>query len=88
MKARMKNNLITRYQLCPEFRYKNCNKDYCPPNELLAAKDAHGMQEYFKTKEFLKSIEGKVVELVFTAGDAFEKEDNNHWLPESLWDAI
>ena len=34
---------------------------------------------------FLKSIEGKKVELIFTGGDAFEKTDNNIWLPDSLW---
>ncbi len=88
MKVRMKENLIVRYQLCPEFNYR----DKCPistaPNELIAAKEMWGMQSYFDTKEFLKSIEGKVIDLVFTAGDAFEKEDNNHWLPDSLWDAI
>ena len=37
------------------------------------------------TKIFLKSIEGKEVELIFTLGDAFEKNDNNVWLPDSLW---
>lgn len=39
-------------------------------------------------KDFLKSIEGKDVELVFTEGDAFEKNDNNFWLPDCLWDEI
>jgi len=39
----------------------------------------------FTTIAFLQSIEGKEVELVFTAGDAFEKENNNIWLPDSLW---
>ena len=41
--------------------------------------------------DFLKlrdRIEGKVVELVFTHGDAFEKEDNNYWLPDSCWEAV
>jgi hypothetical protein len=88
MLARMKSNLIVRYQLCPEFNYRECNQLSCAPNELLAAKDYHGMEAYFATKIFLKSIEGKVVELVFTAGDAFEKEDNNHWLPNDLWEVI
>jgi hypothetical protein len=37
---------------------------------------------------FLLSLEGKVVSLVFTAGDAFEEKDNNFWLPPSLWDEI
>lgn len=38
--------------------------------------------------EFLEEIEGCVVDLVFTAGDAFEKKDNNIWLPDCLWDEI
>ena len=50
----------------------------CAPNELIAARVECGWQCYFETKEFLKSIEGKVVDLIFTAGDDFEKEDNNH----------
>ena len=88
MKARMKNNLIVRYQLCPEFNYRQRNPITSAPNELIAQKEAWGMQDYFKTKEFLKSIEGCIVELVFTAGDAFEKNDNNYWLPPSLWSAL
>ena len=85
MKARMKDNLIVRYQLCPEFNYKNNCIISCARNELIASRDEWGWQSYFQTKQFLKSIEGKVVDLVFTGGDAFEKEDNNHWLPDSLW---
>lgn len=38
--------------------------------------------------EFLRSIEGKTISLVFTAGDAFEEKDNDIWLPPSLWDEI
>lgn len=38
--------------------------------------------------DFLLSIEGKEVELVFTCGDAFEINDNDIWLPDSLWDEI
>ena len=41
--------------------------------------------------EFLKlceRIQGKEVELVFAHGDAFEKEDNNYWLPECCWVAV
>ncbi len=44
-----------------------------------------------KDPEFLKlvdRIQGKVVELVFTCGDAFEKQDNNYWLPDSCWEAV
>lgn len=37
---------------------------------------------------FLASIEGKEVELVFTAGDAFEANNNDIWLPDCLWDEI
>ena len=88
MLAIMKNNLIVRYQLCPEFNYRNKSRISTPQNELMAIKEMFGMNEYFKTKEFLKSIEGKPVDLVFTAGDAFEEKDNNHWLPKSLWDAV
>jgi len=88
MKARMKNNLILKYQLCPEFNYRDKCRISCAPNELLAAKEMHGINSYFETKQFLKSIEGKIVDLVFTGGDAFEKNDNNHWLPSSLWDAV
>ena len=31
-------------------------------------------------------IQGNVVDLVFTAGDAFEAVDNNYWLPECCWE--
>jgi len=35
--------------------------------------------------DFLRSIEGKEVDLVFTGGDAFERANNNIWLPSCLW---
>lgn len=35
-----------------------------------------------------KRISGKKVELVFIGSDAFEKEDNNYWLPDCCWDEI
>ena len=54
------------------------------PKEL----DACDHQEQSERIEFLESIEGKEVELVFTGGDAFEKNDNNLWLPDSLWEEI
>lgn len=41
-----------------------------------------------ETTDFLLSIEGREVDLVFTLGDAFEKEDNNYWLPSELWDEV
>ena len=88
MKAKMKDNLIVRYQLCPEFNYRNKCRLSTAANELIALKEDYGFEEYFKTKLFLKSIEGKTVELVFTGNDAFEKNDHNHWLPDSLWDLL
>lgn len=50
--------------------------------------EAQGNIEGQKTIEFLNSIDGKEVELVFTASDAFEKNDNNVFLPDELWDKI
>ena len=47
----------------------------------------HAMPEEFdaEIEAFLNSIDGKEVELIFTGGDAFEKDDNNIWLPNYLW---
>lgn len=39
-------------------------------------------------EDFLNSIEGTDVELVFIGRDAFEKNDSNIWLPEELWNEI
>jgi|GEM_PF-4350720 len=42
-------------------------------------------------KDFLAlcgRIAGKEVDLVFTAGDAFEAIDNNYWLPDCCWVVI
>ncbi len=59
MKARMKNNLIVRYQLSPEFNYRGRVAEICGArNELIACRKEWGWQNYFETKEFLKSIEG------------------------------
>ena len=88
MKAKMKDNLIVRYQLCTEFNYRDRCRISCTPNELIASREYHGWIEYFKTKQFLKSIEGKVVDLVFIGDDAFEAKDNDHWLPRSLWEPV
>jgi len=38
--------------------------------------------------QLLKSIENKEVDLVFIGEDAFEKRDNNWWLPNILWNEI
>ena len=86
MKARMKDNLIVRYQQCEEFNYLG-RPQFGAPNELIGVRHMFGWGHYFKLKEFLKSIEGKVVDLVFIGNDAFEKQDNNYWLPDELWEA-
>ena len=51
------------------------------PGELEAQGDDN-------CKSFLESISGKKVELVFVGRDAFEKNDNNFWLPNDLWEEI
>jgi hypothetical protein len=86
MKAKMKDNLIFRYQTCKEFDYRQMGGDFM--NELQAVKINSGMIDYFELKQFLKSIEGKIVDLVFTCGDAFEENNNNFWLPSELWEAV
>ena len=88
MRVKMKDNLILRYQKTPELDYRRGCRISQPMNELQAVKEAYGWMEYFKTKLFLKSIEDKVVSLVFTGVDAFEEKDNNIWLPDDLWEAI
>ena len=52
------------------------------PGELLHQERA------METINFLKSIEGKKINIRFTNGDAFEEEDDNIWLPNSLWEKI
>lgn len=86
MKVKMKTNLILLYQQCKEFDYRDKCRISTSLNEMQAVKERRGMEAYFELKKFLKSIEGKVIELEFTNGDAFEKNDNNVWLPESLWE--
>ena len=48
-----------------------------------------GAEEGHRTDpEFLalcERIQGKVVDLKFTHGDAFEAIDNNYWLPRCCW---
>jgi len=47
-----------------------------------------GKEGHRTDAEFIKlceRISGKEVELIFIGGDAFEKEDNNYWLPEDCW---
>ena len=33
-------------------------------------------------------IQGQVVELVITGNDAFEKIDDNYWLPDCCWQEV
>jgi len=58
--------------------------DEALPKERLAL----SQDDREELDNFLSSIEGKVVSLVFTGVDAFEEKDNNIWLPPSLWDEI
>lgn len=62
-------------------------KDNLVPRYIGLVPDVVDMPDE-ETQEFLTSIEGKEVELVFTHGDAFEKRDNNIWLPDCLWEAL
>lgn len=47
-----------------------------------------GYQSSPDTRAFYDSISGKEVELVFLGDDAFEEEDNNHWLPDHTWEPV
>ena len=76
MLAKMKTDLVERYRNCAELAHADGS------NEL----DYLESKGDYETTNFLESISGKEVELVFTGGDAFEREDNNIWLPDSLWD--
>lgn len=61
--------------------------------KAMASPEAFGMDFYiyYDDDEFdrlCRRIEGKVVDLVFASGDAFEKLDNNIWLPDNCWEAV
>ena len=59
-------------------RYRLLERDFeLMPKELTADRAV-----------FLKSIEGKEVDLVFIRGDAFLANDRNWPLPDSLWDRV
>jgi len=76
MTKHVKCDDLMRYQQCPDFDYRGKSIAYGCMNELQAVKQ-NSWIEYVKTKQFLKSIEGNVVELIFTAGDAFELKQKN-----------
>ncbi len=86
--VKMKDNLIIRYQQCKEFDYRNSTHEPHLKNELIAQRKCFGWNDYFATKQFLKSIEGKEIEIIRTYGDAFEINDNNYWLPDELFEVI
>ena len=86
--VKMKDNLIMHYCLCDDFNYMHRIPISSPPNELIAQKEAWGWMDYFATKQFLKSIEGKVITITRCHGDAFEVNDNNYWLPDSLFEVL
>lgn len=41
-----------------------------------------------KLRALCERIKGKEVTLVFTGDDAFEREDDNYWLPDCTWEPI
>ena len=49
---------------------------------------AEGHRNDPKFLALCERIQGKAVELVFIGSDAFEKEDNNYWLPGYCWEEI
>lgn len=61
-------------------------------NLIDAIEESMGEAEgHRQDPEFIRladRIEGKVVELVFIHGDAFEEEDRNWWLPECCWKEV
>ena len=61
--------------------------------DLIDVIDAHflGKEGHRTDPEFLalaERIAGTEVDLVFTAGDAFEAADNNWWLPPCCWTEV
>ena len=54
--------------------------------EKLMPNEDHRLDKDFVA--LANRIQGTVVDLVFTHGDAFEAIDNNWWLPNSLWKKV
>jgi hypothetical protein len=47
-----------------------------------------GKEGHRTDNDFIKlcqRIQGRVVDLVFIGGDAFESVDQNYWLPQCCW---
>ena len=55
-------------------------------DEFFEGKEGHRNDPKFI--ELCERIAGQEVELVFTAGDAFEEKDNNYWLPDCTWEPV
>lgn len=55
-------------------------------DEFFDGKEGHRTDPKFLA--LCDRIAGKEVELVFNGLDAFEKHDNNYWLPDCCWDAV
>ena len=55
-------------------------------DNYFSGKEGHRQDSKFI--DLCKRVQGKEVELVFTGNDAFEKEDNNYWLPDCCWEEI
>ena len=53
---------------------------------FFEGKEGHRTDPEFIT--LCDRIAGKEVELVFIGQDAFEKLDNNYWLPDCCWKAM
>ena len=51
-------------------------------------KGEEGHRTDSKFLELCERIRGREVTLVFIGNDAFEKEDNNYWLPDCCWEEI
>jgi hypothetical protein len=55
-------------------------------DDFFKGREGHRTNKNFL--ELCERIAGKEVELIFVAGDAFEKEDMNYWLPSCCWEII
>ncbi|HHX04686.1 MAG TPA: hypothetical protein GX732_01025 [Pseudomonas sp.] len=75
IKAKMSDNLVSAYQSCEELTYHDGSNEF----DLMSDDDQCAIVG------FLSHISGQVVELVFIGNDAFEINNNNYWLPNSLW---
>lgn len=72
IRARIVENLAARME------------EYFGPEEMADA--GEGEKRYHRI--FCEAVQGKVVELVFIGDDAFEKVDNNTWIPSHLWTEV